>query len=183
MDSGPSQCTSRASSQAQVPVESGPSESRLRVNQGCSPMEPTCPAAWTVRLHPGTRVSMLDTSPTSLHPTSVFSHQLNVILKIESRFTSQRFSTFPAVCAHDVTPCLGVVNSVVSEQDVMCCAGSFCPMSGKGLTAFSLMLWQRSIKQFFFIGVFSGNEGLIFSHNNSYGISIKDHSYGLHQIL
>lgn len=44
-------------------------------------------------------------------------------------------SPLPAVCVHGVNPCLEVVDSVVSEQDVVCCTGSFCPVSGIGLTA------------------------------------------------
>lgn len=90
VDSGPSQCTSQASLQARAPVELGPSESRLQVNQGCVPMEPACPAVWTVLPHQGTRVSMLSTSPTSLHPISVLSHWINVCVfthqSIKSKF-------------------------------------------------------------------------------------------------
>lgn len=56
VDSGPSRCTSQASSRARAPVEWGPLGSRQQVSRGCFPMEPACPAVWTIHLHQGTRV-------------------------------------------------------------------------------------------------------------------------------
>lgn len=61
MDSGPSLCTSQASSRGQDPMESEQLGSRPQVNQERFPVERTCPAVWTVRLGPGTRVSEVKT--------------------------------------------------------------------------------------------------------------------------
>lgn len=60
----PSRCTSQASSQARARVGLELWGSLRRVSPECIPAQRTCPAAWTVLLHPGIRVSDLRTEHT-----------------------------------------------------------------------------------------------------------------------
>lgn len=78
VDWEPSRCTSQASSQARARVGLELWESLRWVSPGCIPVRRTCPAAWTVPLHPGIRVSNLGTEHTLTLLSSVilFHHLL-----------------------------------------------------------------------------------------------------------
>lgn len=100
----PSRCTSQASSQARARVGLELWESLRRVSPGCIPAQRTCPAVWTVLLHPGTTVSDLGTAGPNTH-----SHCLLPLFKYSN--LREQAGGFHHLLLCDASARLGTVDS------------------------------------------------------------------------